>query len=78
MNLTNKLYENGYEIYLDGILWITQFDKYAKPLDNTKSIKENCELQMQEIINSYNNPPKPYTQGQYDAVIASLITEGVL
>ena len=48
-NISYKIVENGYEIYLDGKLWITQYEPYAHPYDNSKSYEENCLLQIEEL-----------------------------
>lgn len=40
---------------------------------------QNAQLMLDEKIAMFNAPPpKPYTQGQYDAVVESQIKEGVL
>ena len=41
--------DNGYSIYLGGNLWITQYDEYAKPMNGTKSLEENCLLQIEAL-----------------------------
>lgn len=47
--------DDGYEIYLDGNLWITQLDQYARPIIPDGSYEENCLAQIEEIC----NPPEP-------------------
>ena len=44
-----KILEDGYEIYLDGTLWIKQRGEYSKPIDKDKSFEENCIAQIEEI-----------------------------
>ena len=49
-NLTYKIKENGYEIYKDGNLWISQYEPYI-PNPNL-SYEENAIKQIEEL----NNP----------------------
>ena len=48
-NISYKIVENGYEIYFDGVLWITQHEPYAKLYDSSKSYEENCLMQIEEL-----------------------------
>ena len=48
-NISYKILDNGYEIYLDGVLWITQYEPYAHPYDKNKSYEENCLMQIEEL-----------------------------
>ena len=48
-NISYKILDNGYEIYLDGKLWITQYEPYGKPMDKNKSYEENCLMQIEEL-----------------------------
>lgn len=48
-NISYKILDNGYEIYLDGVLWITQYEPYGHPMDSSKSYEENCLLQIEEL-----------------------------
>ena len=48
-NISYKILANGYEIYLDGVLWITQYEPYGHPMDKNKSYEENCLLQIEEL-----------------------------
>lgn len=62
---TNKMFDNkpiayeilsdGYEIYLDGKIWISQRGQYSKPVDKSLSYEENCLAQIEEIT----RPPEP-------------------
>ena len=47
--ISYKIVENGYEIYLDNVLWITQRGEYSKPMDKSKSYEENCLMQIEEL-----------------------------
>ena len=49
-NLTYKIKENGYEIYKDGNLWISQYDPYIP--NPSISYEENAIKQIEEL----NNP----------------------
>lgn len=65
MTNTNKTFDNkpiayeilsdGYEIYLDGKIWISQRGQYGKPVDKSLSYEENCLAQIEEIT----RPPEP-------------------
>lgn len=50
-NITN----DGYDIYLDGELWIGQHGDLGKPIDSTKSYEENCLAQIEGLC----KPPEP-------------------
>lgn len=47
MNLTYKVVENGYEIYSDGQLWITQYEPYIP--NKSLSYEENAKAQIAEL-----------------------------
>lgn len=47
MNLTYKVVENGYEIYKDGVLWITQYEPYIP--NKNLSYEENAKAQIEEL-----------------------------
>ena len=49
-NLTYKIKENGYEIYKDGVLWISQYEPYI-PNPNL-SYEENAIKQIEELNNN--------------------------
>ena len=55
--VTYTVQNDGYDIFLDGILWITQREPYI-PYRN-KSYEENALLQIEEITAepSYENDP---------------------
>ena len=48
-NISYEIVEDGYKIYYDGKLWITQLGEYSKPIDRTKSFEENCIAQLDEL-----------------------------
>ena len=54
-----ELFDDGYEIYLDGTLWIKQRGEYSKPIDKDKSFEENCLAQIEEIT-TVVEPSNPY------------------
>ena len=47
--------DNGYTIYLDGVVWISQPDPYGKILVPDGSYEDNALAQIEEIV----NPPTP-------------------
>ena len=57
--ISYEIFEDGYEIYLDGTLWIKQRGQYGKPVDSAKSYEENCLAQIEEIT-SVVEPSNPY------------------
>lgn len=54
MNLTYKIKENGYEIYSDGALWITQYEPYIP--NRSLSYEENAILQIEELSKPVEKP----------------------
>lgn len=70
-NISYKIVENGYEIYLDGKLWITQYEPYAHPYDNNKSYEENCLLQIEELT----APVEPDTTEQRISELEDAVIE---
>ena len=48
MNLTYKVVENGYEIYNEGRLWITQYEPYIP--NPSLSYEENAKAQIEELL----------------------------
>ena len=60
-SISYEVSNNGYSIYLDGVLWITQYDDYGKPMDFTKSYEENCIMQIEDMVSSFEN-----TQNNHD------------
>ena len=53
--ISYEVSDNGYSIYLDGVLWITQYDDCGKPIDSNKSYEENCIMQIEDIVSSFEN-----------------------
>lgn len=47
MELTYKIKENGYEVYLNGILWITQYEPYIP--NPSLSYEDNVKAQIIEL-----------------------------
>lgn len=83
-NISYKILDNGYEIYLDGVLWITQYEPYGHPMDSSKSFEENCLLQIEELTvvpeepnNDYGVPNDTYNQ-IIDDYTYQLMETGVL
>lgn len=69
--------DDGYDIYLDGQLWITQHGQYGKPMDASKGYEENCLLQLAEITAPAPEPPMTteemaQTIAEQDAAICEL------
>lgn len=56
MNLTYKVVENGYEIYNNGQLWITQYEPYIP--NKSLSYEQNAQAQITELT----TPPKETTE----------------
>ena len=57
--ISYEIFEDGYEIYLDGTLWIKQRGEYSKPIDKELSYEENCLAQIEEIT-TVVEPSNPY------------------
>ena len=51
-----EVIENGYKIYLDGQLWIYQYEPYIP--DKSKSYEENAVAQIEEIYNGHQQALK--------------------
>lgn len=47
--LSYKIVDNGYEIYRDGRLWITQYDEYSNLYKGGGTYEENCLLHLKEL-----------------------------
>ena len=66
--ISYEIFSDGYEIYLDGTLWIKQRGEYSKPIDKVLSFEENCLAQIEEITtvielnNDYGVPNDTYVQ----------------
>lgn len=82
--LSYEIFEDGYDIYLDGQPWISQRGQYSKPMDQSKSFEENCLLQIEELTivppepnNDYGVPNDTYNQ-IIDDYTLSLMETGVL
>ena len=51
-NISYEIVEDGYKIYNNNKLWITQLGQYSRPIDINKSFEENCIMQLDEITAS--------------------------
>ena len=77
-----EIFEDGYEIYLDGKLWIKQRGQYGKPVDAGMSYEENCLAQIEQLT-TVVEPSNPYgipdetVQTIKDDTVAELIELGV-
>jgi len=47
--LTYDILNDGYMIKLDGKDWIEQVGENSKPMDSTKTLEENCLLQIEDL-----------------------------
>lgn len=76
MNLTYKLIENGYEIYLNGQKWIGQGGKYSAYIpyqvnneDGTINLEESAKAHIQEILDGQTQQEEQ--QSQLDIIEAN-------
>ena len=76
-DLYYEIKDNGFIILdrNDSNYRVEQLD-HSKPIDNTKTTKENAEMLLIEMKKEYNEII--YTSEQYDAVILELMKEEVL
>ena len=44
-----ELFNDGYDIYKDNALLISQREPYGKPIDNQLTFEENCLMQLENI-----------------------------
>lgn len=81
--LSYKIEENGYGIYLNGKIWIKQYEPNGKVYNPNGTYEENCLLQLAEITKPIEEP-NPYNipNDIYNAIIDDytdeLIEMGVL
>ena len=47
--LSYEIFEDGYAIYLEGKIWITQRGQYSKPIDKTKSLETGIQVLVQKL-----------------------------
>ena len=47
--LSFRIVDNGYEIYRNGNLWITQYDQYSRLYKEDGSYRDNCLIQLEEL-----------------------------
>lgn len=76
--ISYEIFDDGYDIYLDGSLWIAQHEPYGHPMDATKSYEENCLLQIEELTAPVEPSESPEWQNGYDQAVLDLIEQGVL
>lgn len=60
--ISYEIFDDGYNIYLDGAIWITQHEPYGHPMDVSKSYEENCFLQIEELTAPAEPIPDPTEQ----------------
>ena len=70
--ISYEIFDDGYEIYLEGTLWIKQRGEYSKPIDSAKSYEENCLAQIEEIT-TVVEPSNPY--GIDDTIYNNIIDD---
>lgn len=58
--LSYEIKDNGYEIFLDNNLWITQYEPYAKVFKADGTYEENCLLQLEELSRPPIEPNNDY------------------
>ena len=81
--ISYEIFEDGYEIYLDGTIWIKQRGQYGKPIDKDKTYEENCLAQIEKITtvvepsNPYGVPDETYNN-IIDDYTLQLIEEGAI
>lgn len=46
---------NGYSIYLDNQLWMTQYDNCSKLFKADGTYEENCIMQIEDMVASFEN-----------------------
>ena len=46
-----EVFNDGYDIYKDNALLISQREPYGKPIDNQLTFEENCLMQLENITN---------------------------
>ena len=46
-----EVFNDGYDIYKDNVLLISQREPYGKPIDNQLTFEENCLMQLENITN---------------------------
>ena len=44
-----EVFNDGYDIYKDNVLLISQREPYGKPIDNQLTFEENCLMQLENI-----------------------------
>lgn len=82
--ITYNVTDDGYDIYLDGVIWITQHGDCGKPMNGSLSYEENCILQIEDIVKSNEaakNPQDPMAdvkaQIEYLAMMSDVDLAGI-
>ena len=75
-SISYEIFDDGYEIYLDGTLWIKQRGEYSKPIDKELSFEENCLAQI-EAITTVIEPNNPYgiDDNTYNQIFSDIAEE---
>lgn len=78
-HISYEIADNGYAIYLDGQLWITQYAPFDKVFLPEGTHEENCLAQIDTIVNPpevnpMDNPA--YAEGYEQAILDMLEMEG--
>lgn len=74
-NISYEIVENGYNIYYDGQVWITQREPYGKIFKPKDSYEENCIEQLKSITKEPEEPEQTYTLDEAAAIIASEVAD---
>ena len=54
-----EIYDDGYDIFADDMVVITQRGAFSKPYDSSKSYEENCILQLDDMTKEPSPPVDP-------------------
>lgn len=76
--ISYKIVENGYDIYLNGELWITQDGQYSHLFVPNGTLEENCLAQIEELTTVSNEPSQLdviEAQVMYTALMTDTIIE---
>ena len=70
--ISYEIFSDGYEIYLDGTIWIKQRGEYSKPIDKDKTYEENCLAQIEEITTVIEPTPSEEYMAGYEQALLDL------
>ena len=82
--ISYMIFEDGYEIYLDNKLWISQRNEHSKPIDKDLSFEENCLTQIEKLTFIPEEPNNDYSVSNdiYNQIIDDytllLVESGIL